>query len=70
MKGKLIIGRKVELQLAIEHILERNLIYRSCLTCDNFDEAKELCKLANQRPPAKIIATACPQWHSLEDVPF
>lgn len=45
-------------------------IYQSCLNCDNFIEKTEICKLANQRPPAKVIAYGCPQWDDKEDIPF
>lgn len=34
----------------------------TCLTCQHFKEHEgELCGLAGQRPPARVIAYGCPQ---------
>jgi hypothetical protein len=41
---------------------------RTCLTCANFDEPSEVCRLAGQRPPARVVAYGCPA-HAPE-VPF
>ena len=30
----------------------------------------EVCKLVNQRPPARVIAYACPKWEDKDEVPF
>lgn len=32
---------------------------QTCLNCSKFDEAKELCKAAGARPPARVIAFGC-----------
>jgi hypothetical protein len=47
---------------------------RTCLTCDLFDEEREVCmhpQQANLRPPARIIAYGC--IHHIDtdsDIPF
>lgn len=40
----------------------------TCLSCEHFDEPSELCKLANARPPARVIAHGCPSYSA--NVPF
>lgn len=41
---------------------------KSCLTCDHFDQAKELCNLNHKRPPARIIAFGCECFE--DEIPF
>lgn len=41
---------------------------RSCLTCCHFSESDEICLLAKQRPPARVIAYGCEQYE--DDIPF
>lgn len=53
---------------AILDLIERARLYRSCLTCQHFDEASEVCGLAGGRPPARVIAMGCPKY--LEEPPF
>lgn len=55
---------------AVMQILAKDCAYESCLVCEKFDEANELCKLANQRPPARIIAYGCPSFTDKEQPPF
>lgn len=43
-------------------------VFRSCLDCGNFDEPTEICKLVDQRPPARIIVHGCEQHTNL--LPF
>lgn len=47
---------------------------RNCLTCDLFDEAREVClhpQQANLRPPARIIAFGCVLHIDTDaDIPF
>lgn len=45
-------------------------IYRSCMNCEYFIEKTEICKLANQRPPARIIAYGCEEWTDYDEIPF
>lgn len=41
----------------------------TCVHCAHFTEA-ETCALANQRPPARVIAFGCPAFDRRADVPF
>jgi hypothetical protein len=43
---------------------------RNCLVCLNFDETTELCKLFQQRPPARVIAFGCDSFKDVDDIPF
>ena len=38
----------------------------SCMTCNNFEEETEHCRLFQQRPPARVIAYGCEYWDDLE----
>ena len=42
--------------------------FRTCINCVEFDEPKELCKLANARPPARVIALGCDSY--IDTIPF
>lgn len=42
---------------------------QSCISCENFDESKELCKKFNARPPARIIALSCDSYIDIH-IPF
>lgn len=41
---------------------------KSCLSCENFNDEKELCNLNYQRPPARVIAFGCECFE--DKVPF
>ncbi len=41
---------------------------KTCLTCDHFKQAKEVCGLNMQRPPAKVIAFGCECYEN--EIPF
>jgi hypothetical protein len=43
---------------------------QSCISCNNFQQSKEICMLANARPPAKIIAFGCERYSDIDDIPF
>lgn len=43
---------------------------RHCCNCCHFDEPKEICNYYRQRPPARVIATACPTHVSDDEIPF
>lgn len=60
------------LYLLIRRVLEdKPYPFVSCLSCTNFIKATEICKLANQRPPAEILCHGCPQYDDAEDlIPF
>jgi len=51
-------------------VCEGEHLFKNCITCVNFDRKKELCKLANLRPPAEVIAYGCPQYISEDEIPF
>lgn len=42
----------------------------SCLTCLNFNEQYECCKLNNLRPPARVIAFGCECYQDETEIPF
>jgi hypothetical protein len=42
----------------------------TCVNCDHFDEPSEQCRLANARPPARVIAFGCSSYISAKDIPF
>ncbi len=44
--------------------------FQSCLSCIHFKEITEICNLANQRPPAKIIVYGCPKYEDINEIPF
>lgn len=52
-----------------EVLSKTDYIYQGCINCENFNETLELCKLANQRPPAKVICFGCPKWE-FNGIPF
>lgn len=46
-------------------------VVKSCITCDWFEESSELCKKANARPPARVIAFGCESYDNVQDdIPF
>lgn len=44
--------------------------FQSCLFCLNFKNDIEICKLANTRPPAKVIVFGCPEFDDRDEIPF
>ena len=54
----------------LSRLAEQNHIYRSCINCFNFKETSEICILANQRPPARVIVFGCPKWEDKDIIPF
>lgn len=57
-----------QLVKAITDILIQAKLHSTCLSCHHFSETDEVCRLAGQRPPARIIATGCPSYQ--EEPPF
>lgn len=51
-------------------------LQQSCLSCMYFDEdgrksgEKEQCTAYKERPPARVIAFACPNYSDADDIPF
>lgn len=74
VKPKLRIDAYYDIQCAIESALHKianeNHIYRSCINCIHFREKTELCNLANQRPPARVIVFGCKEWMDKDQIPF
>lgn len=56
-----------ELVRMIEELIERARLHRSCVSCQYFNEGKELCTLdgVDLRPPARVIATGCEKYIEL-----
>jgi hypothetical protein len=42
---------------------------RTCLRCTHFNQITEICALAQQRPPARVIALACKKFED-DGIPF
>ena len=61
-----IIEMAKELAAELEPLVARAT--RTCINCEHFDEKPELCRLAGQRPPARVIATGCEKH--LDQIPF
>ncbi len=76
IKPKLREGAKLELSSASSNAVYRvledmtNYPFQTCLRCDNFNEEKELCKLFNMRPPARVIAFGCEKFTDDDWIPF
>ena len=60
----------VHTKFSIENEIKRSL--RTCVTCNNFNQDVETCKLSdNMRPPAKVIAYGCSKFQDYDiDIPF
>lgn len=73
-KPKLRIDAYYDLQSALIAALEKtnaqNSMFQSCINCLKFREKTEICSLANQRPPARVIAFGCPKWEDVDEIPF
>lgn len=64
----------IEVQDFIIQLLQvngkRTCYFKTCCTCINFKKDTEICTLANMRPPAEVIANACPKYIDEDDIPF
>lgn len=56
--------------LALWKELEAVHVYKNCLLCCNFREQTEICSLANQRPPARVIIEGCKMFEDKDEIPF
>lgn len=76
MKPKLRFEAELDLRAAIQGAIwsqfNRTDLYpfQSCISCSNFIEQTEICKLANQRPPARIITFGCNKYNDNQEIPF
>lgn len=63
-----------QLQDAILNVLNHNGrrsdYFQTCITCEHFNKQTEFCELANQRPPALVIADGCSSYTDTDDIPF
>ncbi len=63
-----------DLQHALLNILNHNGrrsdYFQTCITCEMFNKETEHCKLANQRPPAKVIADGCSSYTDEDSILF
>ncbi len=56
------------LEKIFHKMIEENRWYKHCVNCEHFDNGPDICLLANQRPPAKVIVSGCDKW--VDDIPF
>ena len=61
-------GLENVMQQTIDITIKHMGLKKSCLSCQQFNESDELCKLAGQRPPARTIVTGCEAY--VETEPF
>lgn len=54
----------------MNEVLANSLPTSSCLSCVQFDEPNEICKLYKRRPPARVIAHGCPAYIDHYDIPY
>lgn len=71
---KLRIDAEYDLQQAISKPVKAALQtmdypFQTCITCEYFNE-QEICTVANQRPPAKVIVFGCDSWTDGDEIPF
>jgi hypothetical protein len=45
-------------------------MHKNCLNCISFEEKREICVVAKQRPPVRVIAYGCPQFIDKDEIPF
>lgn len=50
--------------------IEDGMLQPSCITCEHFNEAAELCTKYNARPPARVIVFACDAYEDNNPIPF
>lgn len=53
----------------LNHNARRSDLFQTCTTCEHFSK-EEICKLANQRPPANVIADGCTEYKDFDEIPF
>lgn len=63
---------KAAITLAIQNADAKLIpvVRRSCIACMHFNEQAELCGKFNARPPARVIAFACPEYIEDSNIPF
>lgn len=61
---------KYEFEKGLKEVIAENDTRACCITCRNFDQNNELCRLYNARPPARVIAYACEKYDDADAIPF
>lgn len=61
---------RYSIQVAVTNALSSIDLYESCLTCEHFNASNEICGKFGQRPPARIIVNACPEYKDNDNIPF
>ena len=51
-----------EYMMLLTKKLHEHRVITSCMTCVHFADLAERCNLADERPPARVIAYGCPSW--------
>ena len=61
-------------QDTIKEVTPKNMLFQSCIVCENFETDTERCKMFNVRPPARIIVFGCVKFQESDgpdmDIPF
>lgn len=71
MKPTIRQGAIIDLQSLFNRILYYDEYpFRNCLNCTHFDMKTEICKLANMRPPTKVIVYGCKEHDDVGVIPF
>ena len=68
--GLIAIGKGLGEVLERRMITEPDGMTPSCISCENFDEPKEICKKFGARPPARTIALGCEHYKDNDEIPF
>lgn len=54
--------KAIDLTRRIHELIAEARLHRTCVSCQEFNEATEVCGLYNARPPARVIAEGCEQY--------
>lgn len=46
------------------------LVIKNCISCNFWNEQKEICNKYQQKPPARVIAFGCPDYLDMDEIPF
>jgi len=55
------------LAMEVQHVLRHRR--KCCLTCVQFDQEREVCRLADQRPPVRVLVYGCASYE-WDEIPF
>ena len=57
-------------ELIEKYMQDRSDVFPSCISCIHWNEQYEGCNKFQQKPPAKIIVNACPEYEDHQEIPF